>query len=86
MKFHFTINDNVDLGILHETLLHLMTEHPPLVMEITVEFDTPVYEFSTTPETTASDNDEHQASQEWSNNSASNESTVTAEEVEEAEE
>lgn len=39
MQFNFTISDEVDLGILHETLLHLMCEHPPIVLKITVEFD-----------------------------------------------
>lgn len=43
MQFHFTITDEVDLGILHETLLHLMDEHPPIVLKITVEFDTASY-------------------------------------------
>lgn len=44
MKFLLTMTDEVDLGLLHETLLHLMTEHPPLVIKITVELETPCYD------------------------------------------
>lgn len=39
MQFHFIIADEVDLGFLHETLLHLLTEHPPIIFRITVEFE-----------------------------------------------
>jgi hypothetical protein len=38
-SFHLEIQDQVDLGVLHETLLNLMTEHSPMATKITVEFD-----------------------------------------------
>lgn len=44
MKFFLTLTDEVDLALMHETLLHLMTEHPPLEIKITVEFETPCYD------------------------------------------
>lgn len=61
MKFHLVMQDEVDLGILHETLLHLMTEHPPLVLRITVEFDSASFCDSGINETPT----------EWSPNAAS---------------
>lgn len=55
------MQDEVDLGILHETLLHLMTEHPPIVMKITVEFDS----------TTFYDSETGESPTEWSPNASS---------------
>lgn len=55
------MQDEVDLGILHETLLHLMTEHPPMVMKITVEFDSSTFCDSETAESPT----------EWSPNATS---------------
>lgn len=33
------MSDEIDVGILHETLLHLMTDHQPIKLRVTVEFD-----------------------------------------------
>ena len=69
MKFHLIMSDEVDLGILHDTLLHLMTEHPPLEMKITVEFDSPSFDTSETPEapngaSTPNDSNDHEENTE----------------------
>jgi len=37
--FHLEIKDEVDLGVFNETVLNYMTEHSPMAMKITVEFD-----------------------------------------------
>lgn len=46
MKFHLTVTDEVDVGILHDTLIHLIKEHSPLAMEITVQIESPSHEDS----------------------------------------
>lgn len=49
MKFQMLVTDVVDLGILHETLHHLMTDHPPMQMKITIEFDNDSDEWGDSP-------------------------------------
>lgn len=73
MKFHLVMQDEVDLRILHETLLHLMTEHPPIVMKITVEFDSATFcDSGMTEEPDHEENtEEAQPPTEWSPNAAS---------------
>ena len=39
MQFQLVICDEIDVGILHEILLHLIRDHPPVQMNVVVEFD-----------------------------------------------
>lgn len=43
--------DEVDVGMLHETLLHFMSEHSPLIIKVRVEFESPSYDLESSQRT-----------------------------------
>ena len=39
MQFQLVITDELDVAILHDILIHLIRDHPPLQMNVVVELD-----------------------------------------------